>query len=100
MNAAPTSNFNVASLNGYTATVASTSTDSDGTIASYKWDWGDSTPNDTTASPTHTFTQAGTYTISLTVVDNDGASSTIKTSTVTVPTVLPVSSFTINVTKM
>ena len=99
-NAVPISNFNVVTLNGYTLNVASTSTDSDGTIASYKWSWGDSTPNDTTASPTHTFTQAGTYTISLTVVDNDGASSTIKTSTVTVPTVLPVSSFTTNVNKM
>ena len=99
-NEVPISNFNVQSLNGYTAGVVSTSTDSDGTIASYKWSWGDSTANDTTSSPTHTYTQAGTYTISLTVVDNDSGQSTIKTSSVTVPTVLPVSSFTATVTKL
>jgi PKD repeat protein len=99
-NVVPTSNFNISSLIGYTVNLTSTSSDTDGTIVSYKWNWGDSSSNDTIASPTHTFTQAGTYTVSLTVVDNDGASSTIKTSTVTVPTVLPVSSFTATVNKM
>jgi PKD repeat protein len=48
-----------------------------GTIASYTWSWGDGTANTTTASPTaqHTFATAGQKFVTLTVTDNDGASS-------------------------
>lgn len=42
---------------------------------------------------------AGTYTISLTVVDNEGASSSVQTSEITVPSVLPSAIFTANVNK-
>jgi PKD repeat protein len=47
------------------------STDSDGNIAAYDWDFGDGN----TASgvnPSHTYLAAGTYTVSLTVTDDDG----------------------------
>ncbi len=39
----------------------STSTDSDGTIASYTWNWGDNTPDTTgpTATASHTYASAG-----------------------------------------
>ena len=50
----------------------STSTDSDGTIASYAWDFGD-TQSGTGASVAHTYANAGTYTVRLTVTDNGGA---------------------------
>ncbi len=99
-NVAPTASYDVSSLTGYTVNVASTSTDSDGTIASYKWSWGDDMPNDTTSSASHTYTEAGTYTISFTVVDNNEVSSGIETFTVTVPTVDPVSAFTATINKM
>lgn len=51
---------------------ASTSTPPDGeTITSYSWDFGDgSTGSDETTS--HTFTTAGTYTVTLTVVASNG----------------------------
>lgn len=62
--------------------VTSTSTDSDGTIASYDWDWGDGTTHATTASAQHYYTSAGTFTIKLTVTDNGGATS-FTTQTVT-----------------
>lgn len=42
---------------------------------------------------------AGTYTISLTVVDDEGAQSSISTSEITVPSVLPMASFTVDVNK-
>ncbi len=47
------------------------STDSDGTIVSYAWDFGYSTrgSGETTS---HIYTAAGTYTVTLTVTDNDG----------------------------
>lgn len=60
------------------------STDSDGTIAAYSWNFGDSSPADTTANPTHVYNAAGSYTATLTVTDNNGAT---KSKTVGVTTV-------------
>ena len=70
----------VAEANGpYSASVGSAvtfnsagSSDPDGTIASYAWDFGDGN-NGTGASPSHSYTTAGSYTAILTVTDNLGA---------------------------
>ncbi len=48
------------------------STDSDGSIASYDWDFGDGNTS-SAANPSHTYTAAGTFNVTLTVKDNDGA---------------------------
>ncbi len=48
------------------------SSDSDGTIVSYTWEFGDG-GSDVGVSPTHTYVAAGTYTVKLTVTDDDGA---------------------------
>jgi PKD repeat protein len=74
------------SANGLTAQLTSTSTDSDGTIASYLWSIDGDAP--TTPSVTHTFAAAGTYDVSLTVTDDDGAATTT-TKQVTVADVPP-----------
>lgn len=52
---------------------ASSSSDPDGSIVSYAWDFGDGAVK-TLADPiaTHVYVVAGTYTVSLTVTDNDG----------------------------
>lgn len=52
------------------------SSDSDGTIASYAWDFGDGS-NGTGATPQHTYASAGTYTVKLTVTDDDGGTGTV-----------------------
>jgi PKD repeat protein len=63
------------------------SSDSDGTITGYSWDFGDGSSLDTTAAPSHTYTAAGTYHAALTVTDNNGATNTASiTITVTTPT--------------
>ena len=48
------------------------SSDPDGTITGYSWNFGDSSPVETTPDASHTYTTNGTYTASLTVTDNTG----------------------------
>ena len=84
-NVAPTAEF-TSSANNLDAAFTSTSTDTDGTIAGYSWNFGDATPAGTVANPTHTYAAAGTYTVTLTVTDDDGATGTINHPiTVTAP---------------
>ncbi|HEY0660168.1 MAG TPA: proprotein convertase P-domain-containing protein, partial [Lysobacter sp.] len=80
-NTAPVANF-TSSVNGLTVTFTDSSTDSDGSISSRAWDFGDGTSS-TATSPSKTYTDAGTYTVKLTVTDNGGLTNT-KTSSVTV----------------
>lgn len=91
-NRPPVASFTVTPAGG-TAPVtvnfdASASSDPDGTIASYAWNFGD---GGTGAGKTiaHIYTAAGSFTATLTVTDNGGAtaavSNTIGVTTVTVP---------------
>ncbi|CUR55120.1 putative PDK domain-containing protein [metagenome] len=79
----PTASF-TASVNSLTGTFdAGASSDTDGNIVLYRWDFGDgTTANGQLVS--HTFPAVGDYTVSLTVTDNDGAlGTTTKTVTTT-----------------
>ncbi|NMC07144.1 MAG: PKD domain-containing protein [Candidatus Lokiarchaeota archaeon] len=81
--------------------VACTFTGSTGvTPTTYQWNFGDGTANSTLQNPTHVYTTAGTYDITLTVRDNNGAISKLtKTGAVTVyPPGAPIASFTVNTT--
>lgn len=73
---------------------AASSYDPDGTIVSYSWDFGDGATA-TGSRVTKRYSAAGTYTVTLTVTDNRGATnSTSQTVTVTAPNQPPVASFT------
>ncbi|QSQ19106.1 discoidin domain-containing protein [Pyxidicoccus parkwayensis] len=80
-NSPPVANFSV-NVSGLTATFTDASTDSDGTIASRSWNFGDGTSS-TATNPSRTYATAGNYNVSLTVTDNGGATHT-KTQTVSV----------------
>lgn len=53
--------------------VGSNSSDADGSITSYQWTFADG-GSSTTANPSHTYTEVGTYVVTLTVTDNEGDS--------------------------
>jgi len=58
---------------------SSGSSDADGSIASYSWDFGDGTTS-TQANPDHTYTAANSYTISLSITDNQGLTESATTT--------------------
>ncbi|MEN8180440.1 MAG: PKD domain-containing protein, partial [Pseudomonadota bacterium] len=63
----------------------SASNDPDGSIVSYAWDFGDGSSG-TSVNPSHAYATAGTYTVSLTVTDDAGATASAST-TATIDTV-------------
>jgi PKD repeat protein len=81
-NKAPTASFALTSTDLTAALDATASSDTDGSIASYSWNFGDGATG-TGTKVSHSYAAAGTYTITLTVTDNKGATgSTTKSLTV------------------
>lgn len=62
---------------------ASASSDPDGTVVIYTWDFGPVGGSDNSPQISYTFDNPGTYVVSLVVTDNEGATST-NTETVTI----------------
>ena len=56
---------------------ASGSSDADGQVVSYSWDFGDGSPTAAGATVSHTFTEPGLYTVQLTVTDDENATSSL-----------------------
>ncbi|MEP7089827.1 MAG: PKD domain-containing protein [Nocardioidaceae bacterium] len=74
VNQAPTASLKVR-CSALTCTYdGSASTDEDGTIASYDWNFGDGSTHGSGATTTHTYAAAGDNTVTLKVTDNAGAS--------------------------
>jgi parallel beta-helix repeat protein len=71
---------------------ASGSNDSDGVIEFYRWNFDDGSSEILARNPSHVYSHPGVYEVTLTVIDDDGASDTETTSVVVVQrvNVLPV----------
>ncbi|MCG8420691.1 MAG: pre-peptidase C-terminal domain-containing protein [Proteobacteria bacterium] len=70
-NLPPSANFSY-TTDELTATFTDASSDSDGTVEAWSWNFGDGNTS-TAVNPVHTYSSAGTYSVTLTVTDNDGA---------------------------
>ena len=91
-NVAPTALFSSSCTDLTCSFNGSSSSDSDGSITSYSWSFGGSG-----ATASNTYNSAGTYSVTLTVTDDDGATDSQTSSvTVTAPpvNVAPTASFT------
>jgi len=75
VNDPPTADFSFTTTD-LTATFTDTSTDSDGTISAWNWDFDDYNIS-TEQNPSHTYSSEGTYSVKLTVTDDDGATHSI-----------------------
>lgn len=85
-NVAPTANFTF-ECSERACSFTDGSSDSDGTIASRSWTFGDGGTS-TATNPSHTYGDDGTYTVTLTVTDDGGATGTTSES-VTVSAPMP-----------
>jgi PKD repeat protein len=76
VNSPPTAAFTQTATGLAASFDGSTSTDADGTIASYAWDFGDGTTG-SGVKASKTYAAAGTYTVELTVTDDAGATNSV-----------------------
>jgi PKD repeat protein len=88
-NLLPTAGFGTDCF-GLACAFDSTSSDPDGSVVQYAWDFGDGGTS-TVPSPAHTYGAPGTYRVRLTVTDNQGATD-VKTVMTTVADAPPIES--------
>jgi PKD repeat protein len=78
----PTASFGPSAASptvGDSVSFTDSSVDSDGSVVSWNWGFGDGTTS-TSQNPTHMYSNKGSYTVSLTVTDNEGLTDTETTS--------------------
>ncbi|RUR03471.1 PKD domain-containing protein [Labedella endophytica] len=93
-NVLPTASFTAGATDLSVAFDATASADSDGTIVSTMWDFGDDTQG-TGSMVSHSYTTGGTYSVTVTVTDNRGGTATeTRDVTVIAPNAVPTASFT------
>ncbi len=98
VNSAPTSNFIVSAVQGYYNTVFyfnDTSTDVDGNVWSWKWEFGDGSVS-SLQHPNYTYPDDGVYTVKFSCIDNEGGTSAVIEKTITILNTGPNAVFTVS----
>ncbi len=75
-NLQPTADFTF-TTSDLTANFADSSSDDDGSIASWDWNFGDGSGSSTQQNPSYSYAVGGTYDVTLTVTDNEGATGSV-----------------------
>ena len=102
-NAAPTASYTVSCTNLTCTFDGTNSSDSDGYVNAWAWDFGDGTTDTTSGSVvTHKYANAGDVSTSLTVTDNGGATNSVShtASPTPPPNSPPTASFTVSCTQL
>jgi PKD repeat protein len=73
----PVASFTSSAVNLAASFDGAGSSDPDGTVASYSWDFGDGTAAGSGVAPSHTYAAAGTFQVKLTVTDNQGGTGSV-----------------------
>ena len=96
-NAPPTASFTapVTTLSLLPVQFTDLSSDSDGRVVAWAWDFGDGTAS-SLRSPTHPFTLPGRYTVKLTVTDDGGATGSVSHAIDVSTNQPPVAAFTVS----
>lgn len=93
INQAPVAAFSASADNLTVSFDGSRSSDPDGTVASYAWDFGDGT-SASGATPQHAYAAGGTYPVRLTVTDDKGGTGSVTQSVTVVPNRAPTAAIT------
>jgi PKD repeat protein len=89
---APTANFSASPTSGTTPLTVTFTNTSTGTVSGWSWNFGDGGTS-TIQNPAHTYTSAGTYTVSLTAIGPGGSNTATKTNYISVTAAPPVANF-------
>ncbi len=90
--AAPVAQFTATPTSGTFPLTVNFSNTSTGSITSYAWTFGDGGTS-TSASPSHVYAAAGTYTVSLTVTGPGGSNTMTRSNYISASTAAPVAQF-------
>src|SRR5207244_5688256 len=82
---APTANCRASLQSGLPILSVQFSDQSSGSITSRDWDFGDGSSHSSALNPSHTYNNAGSYTVTLTVTGSGGSNSKSLTNQVSTP---------------